>query len=67
MLVLTRRVGEAIMIGTDVVVKVVEVRGDQVRIAIEAPRSVPVHREEVHRELHPPDSTEDCDQPEGHG
>jgi len=51
MLVLTRRVGEAIVIGSDITVKVVEVRGDQVRIGIDAPRSVPVHREEVYREV----------------
>ena len=51
MLVLTRKVGEAIMIGNDVTIKVVEVRGDQVRIGVDAPRSVPVHREEVYREV----------------
>ena len=51
MLVLTRRVGEAIVIGSGITVKVVEVRGDQVRIGIDAPRSVPVHREEVYREV----------------
>jgi carbon storage regulator len=50
-LVLTRRANQSIMIGTDVVVTVLEVRGDQVRIGIEAPRSVPVHREEVFRVL----------------
>jgi carbon storage regulator len=50
-LVLTRRANQSIMIGSDVVVTVLEVRGDQVRIGIEAPRSVSVHREEVFREL----------------
>lgn len=49
MLVLTRRLGESIVIGNDVVVTVLEVRGDQVRIGIDAPRSVQVHREEVYR------------------
>lgn len=49
MLVLTRRVGESIVIGNDVVVTVLEVRGDQVRVGIDAPRSVQVHREEVYR------------------
>ncbi len=39
------------MIGHDVVVTVLEVRGDQVRLGIKAPRSVPVHREEVYAEL----------------
>jgi carbon storage regulator len=51
MLVLTRRVGEAIMIGNSVTIKVIEVRGDQVRIGVDAPRQVPVHREEVYREV----------------
>ena len=51
MLVLTRRANQSIMIGADVVVTVLEVRGDQVRIGIDAPRSVSVHREEVFREL----------------
>jgi len=50
-LVLTRRANQSIMIGADVVVTVLEVRGDQVRIGIDAPRSVSVHREEVFREL----------------
>lgn len=47
MLVLTRRAKQSVMIGDDVVVTVLEVRGDQVRLGIEAPRSVAVHREEV--------------------
>ncbi|GAB4067970.1 hypothetical protein GCM10028777_25500 [Angustibacter speluncae] len=48
-LVLTRRSGESVMIGDTVVVTVVEVRGDVVRLGIEAPREVRVHREEVYR------------------
>jgi carbon storage regulator len=48
-LVLTRRSGESVMIGDQVVVTVVEVRGDVVRLGIEAPREVRVHREEVYR------------------
>lgn len=51
MLVLTRRPGESIVIGHDVHVTVLEVRGDQIRIGIDAPRSVKVHREEVYREI----------------
>ena len=47
MLVLTRRANQSIMIGHDVVVTVLEVRGDQVRLGIKAPRSIDVHREEV--------------------
>jgi carbon storage regulator len=50
-LILTRRVGENVMIGDDIVVSIVEVRGDAVRIGIQAPRSVSVHREEVWLEL----------------
>lgn len=51
MLVLTRRAGESLMVGDDVVVTVLDVRGDVVRIGIKAPRSIQVHREEVYREL----------------
>ena len=47
MLVLTRRADQSIMIGHDVVVTVLEVRGDQVRLGIKAPREIDVHREEV--------------------
>lgn len=51
MLVLTRHPGESVMVGDDVVITVLEVRGDVVRVGIEAPRSIRVHREEVYREL----------------
>ena len=47
MLVLTRHANQSIMIGPDVVITVLEVRGDQVRLGNTAPRSVDVHREEV--------------------
>lgn len=47
MLVLTRRSNQSIMIGHDIVITVLEVRGDQVRLGIRAPRDVDVHREEV--------------------
>jgi carbon storage regulator len=50
-LVLSRRVGESVMIGDDVVVSLLEVRGDLVRIGIDAPRHVRVYREEVYREV----------------
>jgi carbon storage regulator len=46
-LVLSRRVGESVVIGNDVVVTVLEVRGDIIRIGVDAPREVPVHRSEV--------------------
>lgn len=51
MLVLTRRTGESIVIGNDIVVTVLEVRHDQVRIGIDAPRNVQVHREEVFNQV----------------
>ena len=51
MLILTRRVGENVIVGDDIVISVIEVRGDAVRIGIQAPRSLPVHREEVWLEL----------------
>ena len=47
MLILTRKVGEIIMIGEDIVVKVLGVRSGQVKIGIEAPREMPVHRQEI--------------------
>ncbi len=51
MLVLSRRIGESIVIGNEVVVRVIDVRGDQVRLGIDAPRDVQIHREEVFLEL----------------
>lgn len=51
MLVLSRRQGQAIVIGDNVVVRVVELKGDQVRLGIDAPRSVIVHREEIAEEI----------------
>ncbi len=49
MLVLTRKVGETIRIGDDISIRVVEIQRGQVRFAIEAPRDIPVHREEIYR------------------
>lgn len=51
MLVLTRSANQSIMIGTDIVITVLEVRGDHVRIGIQAPRAVSVYREEVLAQL----------------
>lgn len=51
MLVLSRRVGESVVIGDDITVTVLEVRGDVVRIGIDAPRSVTVHRAELLAEV----------------
>ena len=52
MLVLTRHVGEQIVIGEDVRVMVVAILGDKVRLGIEAPKEVPVHRREVFDNIH---------------
>lgn len=51
MLILTRRVGETLMIGDDVTVTVLAVRHGQVRIGVDAPREVQVHREEIYRRI----------------
>jgi carbon storage regulator len=47
MLIITRRPGEKIMLGDDIVVHVMEIVGNSVRVGIQAPRSVPVYREEI--------------------
>ena len=51
MLVLTRRTNESIVIGPDITVTVLDIRGDQVRLGIRAPREVTVHREEIYAEI----------------
>jgi len=48
MLILTRRVGESLRIGDDVSVTVLGIKGSQVRLGVNAPKSIPVHREEVY-------------------
>lgn len=51
MLVLTRRPGESIVVGSNIVVTVIEIKGGQVRIGIDAPREVDVYREEIYEQV----------------
>jgi carbon storage regulator len=50
-LILTRRIGEKIVIGDNVTITVLGVKGNQIRVGIEAPRDVPVHREEIYQRI----------------
>lgn len=52
MLILTRRVGESLMVGDNVTVTVLGVKGNQVRIGVNAPKDVAVHREEIYSRIH---------------
>ena len=67
MLILTRRVGETVMIGDDVTITVLGVKGNQVRVGINAPKSVAVHREEIYERIkreQQPDRAESADAPD---
>ena len=61
MLILTRRVGETLMIGDEVTVTVLGVKGNQVRIGVHAPKTVSVHREEIYERIR---AEQGSDQPE---
>ena len=51
MLILARRVGETVMIGEDVTITIIGVKGSQVRVGITAPKTVPVHRQEIYERI----------------
>jgi carbon storage regulator len=63
MLILTRRVGEAVMIGNEVTVTILGVKGNQVRVGVNAPRDVAVHREEIFERIKREDQGGGSDRP----
>ena len=63
MLILTRRVGETLMVGDDVTITVLGIKGNQVRIGVNAPKDIAVHREEIYLRIRDVDAAEDDDTP----
>ena len=65
MLILTRKVGESINIGDDITITILGVSGQQVRIGINAPKDVAVHREEIYQRIQRDESSDTDDKAEG--
>lgn len=65
MLIVTRRPGEKVMVGDQVVITVIEVKGSSVRIGIDAPRTVPVYREEIYAAMQHEGAAEEKPGPAG--
>lgn len=63
MLILTRRIGESVVIGDKISVTVLGVKGNQVRLGVDAPRDVSVHREEIYAKIHEEDGHVADDEP----
>jgi len=61
MLILTRRVGEALMVGDETKIVVLGVKGSQIRLGINAPKDIVVHREEIYDKIHPQDGSVDIE------
>ena len=64
MLILTRRVGESLMVGDNITVTVLGVKGNQVRIGVDAPRDVAVHREEIYSRIQDDSGQEKSEAPQ---
>ena len=61
MLILTRRVGEALMVGAETKIVVLGVKGSQIRLGINAPKDIVVHREEIYDKIHSKDDSVDIE------
>lgn len=64
MLILTRKIGETLMIGDNVTVTVLDVKGNQVRVGVNAPRDVAVHREEIYDKIQKEDKRDNSENPD---